>query len=69
MGMGVVVMGVKGVGRRAPSPEVKISAPRVEGVRRQDRIDAGREILGISEGGDGEDVVMVMDGDMDMDGE
>jgi len=69
VGMGVVVMGVKRVGRRAPSPEVKISAPGVEGVERKDRIDAGREMLGMSEGGDGEDVVMVMDGDMDMDGE
>ncbi|KAF8428079.1 hypothetical protein EV426DRAFT_325752 [Tirmania nivea] len=75
MGMGVVVMGVRRVGRRAPSPEVQIA-----GIDRQDS--------GVSEGGmaaggkmgmgggvhsgsgdnDG-DVVMMMDGDMDMDGE
>jgi len=59
---------VKRVGRWAPSPEVKISVPGVERVER-DKLFMGREMLGMSEGGDGEDVVMVMDGDMDMDGE
>jgi len=32
-------------------------------------MDAGKEMLGMSEGSDGEDVVMVMDGNMDMSGE
>jgi len=47
MGMRVVVMRVKRVVRPAPSPEVKISAP---GVERKDRMDSGREMLGMSEG-------------------
>jgi len=44
--MEVVVMGVKRIGRRAPSPEVKISAPGVEGVERKDRVDAGGRCWG-----------------------
>jgi len=48
---GLVVMGVKRVVRRVPSPEVKISAPGVEGVERNDKMDAEREMLGMSEEG------------------
>ena len=45
-------MGVKRVGRRVPSPEVKISVPGVEGVEgveQKDKMDVGREMLRMSE--------------------
>ena len=65
----MVVMGVRRVGRRAPSPEVKVATA----VERKDSgfcemgvMDGGRKM--VMHSGDGDDVMM-MDGDMDMDGE
>lgn len=73
MGMGVVVMGVRRVGRRAPSPEIKVAAAAMErtgsGFCELGMVDGGRKMLGLHSGDSDGDVVMMMDGDMDMDGE
>jgi len=69
MGMGVVVMGVRRVGRRAPSPEVKVAATverKDSGFCEMGMVDGGRKMLMHS--GDADDVMM-MDRDMDMDGD
>lgn len=70
MEMGVVVMGVRRVGRRAPSPEVQVAAAverKDSGSCEMGMEDRGRKMLGMHSG-DNDDVAM-MDGDMDMDGD
>ncbi|KAF8447129.1 hypothetical protein BGX38DRAFT_1191067 [Terfezia claveryi] len=67
MEMGVVVMGVRRVGRRAPSPEVQVAAAverKDSGSCEMGMVDRGRKVVGM----DNDDVVMI-DGDMVMDGD